>query len=63
MYERINLGAAVDAPDGLVVPVIHDAQALDLAGISARTSELAARAKAPRVRTSTGPRLVGFTLI
>jgi pyruvate dehydrogenase complex dihydrolipoamide acetyltransferase long form len=45
IYDRINLGIAVDGPDGLVVPVIHDAQALDLAGISARAAELAARAR------------------
>jgi pyruvate dehydrogenase E2 component (dihydrolipoamide acetyltransferase) len=45
IYDRINLGVAVDGPDGLVVPVIHDAQSLDLAAISARAAELAARAR------------------
>jgi pyruvate/2-oxoglutarate dehydrogenase complex dihydrolipoamide acyltransferase (E2) component/uncharacterized OsmC-like protein len=45
IYDRINVGIAVDTPDGLVVPVIHDAQALDLAGISARAAELAAKAR------------------
>ncbi len=45
IYDRINLGIAVDTPDGLVVPVIHDAQALDLAGISAFAAELAAKAR------------------
>jgi pyruvate dehydrogenase E2 component (dihydrolipoamide acetyltransferase) len=45
IYDRVNLGVAVDGPDGLVVPVIHDAQSLDLAAISARAAELAARAR------------------
>jgi pyruvate/2-oxoglutarate dehydrogenase complex dihydrolipoamide acyltransferase (E2) component/uncharacterized OsmC-like protein len=45
IYDRINLGVAVDTPDGLVVPVIHDAGALDLAALSARRSELASRAR------------------
>jgi len=45
IYDRINLGIAVDTPSGLVVPVIHDAQALDLAAISTRAAELAARAR------------------
>jgi pyruvate dehydrogenase E2 component (dihydrolipoamide acetyltransferase) len=45
IYDRINLGIAVDTPNGLVVPVIHDAQALDLAAISTRAAELAAKAR------------------
>jgi len=45
IFDRINLGIAVDTPDGLLVPVIHDAQSLDLAGISARASEQAAKAR------------------
>jgi pyruvate dehydrogenase complex dihydrolipoamide acetyltransferase long form len=45
IYDRVNLGVAVDGPDGLVVPVIHDAQSLDLAAISARAADLAARAR------------------
>ena len=45
IFDRINLGVAVDTPDGLVVPVIHDAQSLDLAGISARAAEQAAKAR------------------
>jgi pyruvate dehydrogenase E2 component (dihydrolipoamide acetyltransferase) len=50
IYEQINLGIAVDTPDGLVVPVIHDAGALDLAGISARAAELAERARGKQLR-------------
>ena len=45
IYDRVNLGVAVDTPDGLVVPVIHDAQSLDLAGISARAAEIAGKAR------------------
>jgi pyruvate dehydrogenase E2 component (dihydrolipoamide acetyltransferase) len=45
IYDRINLGIAVDTPNGLVVPVIHDAQALDLAAISTRAAQLAAKAR------------------
>ena len=45
IYDRINLGVAVDALDGLLVPVIHDAQTLDLAGLSARSAAVAERAR------------------
>src|SRR5260370_6317754 len=50
IYEQVNLGIAVDTPDGLVVPVIHDAGALDLGGISARAAELAERARGKQLR-------------
>ncbi|MDO8433540.1 MAG: 2-oxo acid dehydrogenase subunit E2 [Candidatus Binatus sp.] len=50
IYDQINLGIAVDTPDGLVVPVIHDAGALDIKGISARAAELAERARNKRLR-------------
>ncbi len=50
IYDLINLGIAVDTPDGLVVPVIHDAGALDLKGISARAAELAERARNKQLR-------------
>jgi pyruvate dehydrogenase E2 component (dihydrolipoyllysine-residue acetyltransferase) len=50
IYDQINLGIAVDTPDGLLVPVIHDAGALDVAGISARAAELAERARSKQLR-------------
>ncbi len=50
IYDQINLGIAVDTPDGLVVPVIHEAGALDIKGISARAAELAERARNKQLR-------------
>ncbi|HSU89905.1 MAG TPA: 2-oxo acid dehydrogenase subunit E2, partial [Sporolactobacillaceae bacterium] len=50
IYDQINLGIAVDTPDGLLVPVIHDAGALDVAGLSARAAELAERARGKQLR-------------
>ncbi len=41
IFDRVNLGVAVDTPEGLVVPVIHEADRLDLAGLSARVTEVA----------------------
>jgi pyruvate dehydrogenase E2 component (dihydrolipoamide acetyltransferase) len=50
IYDQINLGIAVDTPDGLLVPVIHDAGALDVANISARAAGLAERARLKQLR-------------
>ncbi len=50
IYDEINLGIAVDTPDGLLVPVIHDAGVLYVAGISARAAELAERARSKQLR-------------
>ncbi len=44
-WETINLGVAVDAPGGLVVPVIRDAQKLDVATIGRAIRDLALRAR------------------
>ena len=41
----INIGIAVAAPDGLVVPVLRDADALSVAGIAVRTADLTARSR------------------
>lgn len=40
-----HVGVAVEVPDGLLVPVIHDADRLPVAEISARVRDLAARAR------------------
>ena len=42
---RINLGIAVAAPDGLVVPVIHDADTLSVVGLAKAIDGLTARAR------------------
>ncbi len=45
LKKRVNIGIAVAAPDGLVVPVIHDADALSVAGIARRAAALTQRAR------------------
>ncbi|HVN26849.1 MAG TPA: 2-oxo acid dehydrogenase subunit E2 [Candidatus Binataceae bacterium] len=50
IFDRVNLGVAVDTPEGLIVPVIHNADALDVAGIGAKTAELAERARNKQLR-------------
>lgn len=41
-FERVHLGLAVDTPRGLMVPVIRNADLLDLRGLSAEAKRLAA---------------------
>ena len=45
LKRRINIGIAVAAPDGLVVPVLRDADTLSIAGIAVRTADLTAKAR------------------
>ena len=47
---EINIGIAVAIDDGLVVPVIHRADTLSLAELSARREDLVSRAQAARLR-------------
>ena len=42
---RINIGVAIAAPDGLVVPVVHDAGSLSVAGLAKAVDDLATRAR------------------
>jgi len=42
---RINLGIAVAAPDGLIVPVIHDADRMSIAGLARSLNDIAQRAR------------------
>ncbi len=42
---RINIGIAVAAPDGLVVPVLRDADSFSVAGIAVKAADLTARAR------------------
>lgn len=43
--KRINVGVAVGLDDGLVVPVVHDADRLSIAGIAQRLAELVNKAR------------------
>ena len=48
-YRVINLGVAVDVEDGLVVPVLRNANQIDLGGIASAVADLTARAKAGKL--------------
>ena len=45
LKRRINVGVAIAAPQGLVVPVVHDADALSVAGLAKAVDDLAGRAR------------------
>ena len=47
---RINIGVAVAMGDGLIVPVVHDADQLSIHGINAAITDLANRARANKLR-------------
>lgn len=48
-WESVNLGVAVDVEDGLVVPVVRDANKKDLIAIQKEMDELAEKAKSRRL--------------
>ncbi len=48
-YSQENIGIAVDTERGLLVPVIHDAGELNIAGISRRIADLADRTRTGKV--------------
>ena len=48
---RVNIGVAVALERGLIVPVIFDADKMQLSEISARMKDLSARAKSGKLRT------------
>jgi 2-oxoisovalerate dehydrogenase E2 component (dihydrolipoyl transacylase) len=48
--KRINVGVAVAVDDGLVVPVIHDADGLSIHGLNRAINDLADRARANRLK-------------
>ncbi len=50
LKRRINLGLAVAAPNGLIVPVIHNADRLNLAGLAHAVHDLTQRARNNRLR-------------
>jgi 2-oxoisovalerate dehydrogenase E2 component (dihydrolipoyl transacylase) len=47
---RINIGVAVAVDDGLIVPVIRDADQLSIHGLNVAIADVAARAKANKLR-------------
>ncbi len=47
---RINIGVAVAVDDGLIVPVIRDADELSIHGLNQAIAEVAARARANKLR-------------
>lgn len=49
-FNRVHVGVAVAVPDGLITPVIRDAQAKGLARIAAEVRELAARAREKKLQ-------------
>jgi len=50
LKRRINLGLAVAAPNGLIVPVIQNADRLNLAGLAHAVNDLSERARTNRLR-------------
>jgi pyruvate/2-oxoglutarate dehydrogenase complex dihydrolipoamide acyltransferase (E2) component len=47
---RINIGIAIAVENGLIVPVIHDADQLSINGLNRAIQDLAARARANKLR-------------
>jgi 2-oxoisovalerate dehydrogenase E2 component (dihydrolipoyl transacylase) len=47
--KRVNMGIAVAGPEGLIVPVIHDAQRLSIAGLAHSVSDLISRSRTRRL--------------
>ena len=52
LHREINVGVAVAAPDGLMVPVLHGADGLGVAEIAARLDVLIERARAGKLELS-----------
>ena len=50
LKRRINIGIAIATSEGLMVPVIHDADTLSIAGIARRVHDLIERARQGRLR-------------
>jgi 2-oxoisovalerate dehydrogenase E2 component (dihydrolipoyl transacylase) len=50
LKKRIHMGIAVAAPEGLIVPVIHDADRLSISGLAHAVRDLTTRARERRLR-------------
>jgi len=51
IFEDYNIGVAVATDNGLVVPVIHRAQKLDLEGVATRLQDITTRAREGKLTT------------
>ena len=49
LKNRVNLGLAVAAPEGLIVPVIHNADQFSIAGLAAGANDRAERARTKKL--------------
>src|SRR5256714_6668031 len=49
LHKDINLGVAVSVDDGLIVPVVHQADRLSIAGLAKSIDDLAKRARAAKL--------------
>src|SRR5204863_9856213 len=49
LHKDINVGVAVSVDDGLIVPVIHQADRLSIAGLAKAIDDLANRARAAKL--------------
>ncbi len=49
LHKDINIGVAVSVDDGLIVPVIHQADRMSIAGLAKATDDLAKRARAGKL--------------
>ncbi|SHK27018.1 2-oxoglutarate dehydrogenase E2 component [Pseudonocardia thermophila] len=48
-HDSVHLAIAVDTPRGLIVPVIHDADQLNIAGLAKRIADLAERTRTNKI--------------
>ena len=56
-YHNIDVSVAVQTPGGLMVPIVHDADALGLSEISAKVKDLATKVSLPVTLVSRPPPL------
>jgi 2-oxoisovalerate dehydrogenase E2 component (dihydrolipoyl transacylase) len=50
LKQAMNIGVAVAVDNGLIVPVIHDADQLSISGVNRKVQDLAARARSNKLR-------------
>ena len=60
-YHNIDVSVAVQTPGGLMVPIVHDADALGLSEISAKVKDLATKVSVPRIFGNGSPVLKGLS--